>query len=85
MARDDEKTGWLYAYDAEITKRLKDCTKRGSYPTWQHLPAGHMRFAQGKTPKQAATEYLAETKYGRQACTKSAASLASRRRRRKRR
>jgi hypothetical protein len=76
-SKDDEKSSWLYTYHDEINKRLKNCTKRGSYPTWQHLPAGHMRFAQGKTPKQAATAYLAETKYGRQACT---ASLGRRRR-----
>jgi len=62
-----QKSKWLYAYDAVIRARLKGCRKQ---PTWQHLPAGHMRMAQGATPEKAAKEYLAETVFGRQACTK---------------
>jgi hypothetical protein len=65
MAKKLDKTDWLYAYSAEIHRRLKNCKV---YPTWQHLPAGHMRYVDGASPKRAATAYLNETKYGRQAC-----------------
>jgi hypothetical protein len=58
-----EKSHWLSAYDSAIRAALRDCKKQ---PDWQHLPAGHMRFAQGLSPKTAAKRYLAETIYGRQ-------------------
>jgi len=59
------KDVWLYKYADEVRRRLKRCKKR---PTWQHWPAGHMRYADGMTPAKAAKMYLAETSFGRQKC-----------------
>jgi hypothetical protein len=58
-----DKYTWLARYEAEIRRRLKGCKKQ---PDWQHLPAGHMRFAQGITPELAASLYLRETTFGKQ-------------------
>jgi len=63
----EEKSHWLSAYDGAIRAALRDCKKQ---PDWQHLPAGHMRFAQGLSPRTAAKRYLAETMYGRQSCAR---------------
>lgn len=53
------KDEWLYAYNARVKKRAK---KR---PSWQHMPAGHMYYANGLSPLAAARRFLKDTIWGK--------------------
>lgn len=57
--RDTPKYRWLSTYETRVMKRAK---KR---PNWQHLPAGHMYYAQGLSPLAAARRFLRETIWGK--------------------